>query len=191
MATETRESVLAHALQLFSKRGYEGVGVQEIAASAGVTKPTLYYYFKSKQGLLCTLLNERLSPMLAALDDQDATDDIESGLHRCAETVFGYATADPEMYRLFLALIFAPPESPQFEEAAGHAKRQFLAMERHFQHALEEGVLQDAPALLAATFQGAIHNYITLFLLGHIQLDRHAAQDVVHRFIHGIRYSGK
>ena len=32
----------------FMPRGYDAVGVQEIAQKAGITKPTLYYYFGSK-----------------------------------------------------------------------------------------------------------------------------------------------
>ena len=45
------------ALDLFSRRGYEGTGVQEIVAAAGVTKPTLYHYFGSKIGVLKALLD--------------------------------------------------------------------------------------------------------------------------------------
>ena len=40
------------AIYLFSIKGYDGVSVQEICDAAEITKPTLYYYFKSKRGLL-------------------------------------------------------------------------------------------------------------------------------------------
>ena len=50
--SSTRETILAGALDLFADRGYSGVGVEELAASAGVTKPTLYHYFGNKQGVL-------------------------------------------------------------------------------------------------------------------------------------------
>ena len=36
----------------FYEKGYDAIGVQEIADAAGVTKPTLYHYFGSKYGLL-------------------------------------------------------------------------------------------------------------------------------------------
>ena len=48
---DNRETILETALDLFYTRGYDAVGVQEIAERSGVTKPTLYYYFKSKYGL--------------------------------------------------------------------------------------------------------------------------------------------
>ena len=44
---DNKENILECALHLFFKRGYDTVGVQEIAEVSGVTKPTLYYYFKS------------------------------------------------------------------------------------------------------------------------------------------------
>ena len=53
---DNRERILQCALELFYAKGYDAVGVQEIAQKAGITKPTLYYYFGSKYGLLETLL---------------------------------------------------------------------------------------------------------------------------------------
>ena len=46
---DNREKILNCALELFHARGYDAVGVQEIAETAGVTKPTLYYYFKTNE----------------------------------------------------------------------------------------------------------------------------------------------
>ena len=56
MAAENREMILQKALELFAGRGYDAVGVQEICAAAGITKPTLYHYFGSKRGLLDALI---------------------------------------------------------------------------------------------------------------------------------------
>ena len=53
-----REKILLCAQRLFFEKGYDSVGVQEIVDTAGITKPTMYYYFKSKQGLLACLLEE-------------------------------------------------------------------------------------------------------------------------------------
>ena len=55
---DNRSNILLCALRLFATRGYDAVGVQEIVVAAGITKPTLYHYFGSKQGLLDALLKE-------------------------------------------------------------------------------------------------------------------------------------
>ena len=45
---DNKKLLLDAALDLFYAKGYDAVGVQEIVDRAGVTKPTLYYYFGSK-----------------------------------------------------------------------------------------------------------------------------------------------
>ena len=55
---DNRQLIMEKALELFCARGYDAVGVQEIAEQSGITKPTLYYYFGSKQGLMETILEE-------------------------------------------------------------------------------------------------------------------------------------
>lgn len=53
---DNKELILKSALDLFYAKGYDAVGVQEIVDKAGISKPTLYYYFGSKLGLLQNLL---------------------------------------------------------------------------------------------------------------------------------------
>ena len=48
----TRERILAVAHSLFQQYGFGRVGVDTIAATAGVTKRTLYHYFRSNDDLL-------------------------------------------------------------------------------------------------------------------------------------------
>ena len=59
-----REKIVECALDLFCRKGYESVGVQEICTAAGVTKPTLYYYFKSTYGLVSYPPHEYAPPLL-------------------------------------------------------------------------------------------------------------------------------
>src|SRR5215469_13323418 len=48
---ETRLRIIATAIPLFGRRGFDGVSTREIAAEAGVNPPALQYYFDSKEGL--------------------------------------------------------------------------------------------------------------------------------------------
>jgi AcrR family transcriptional regulator len=47
-AEDTRKEILAKSLSLFNTRGYTAVSIDDIAAAAGITKPTFYYHFPSK-----------------------------------------------------------------------------------------------------------------------------------------------
>ncbi len=48
---ELKAKLLLVALTHFASKGYDGVQVKEVAEEAGVSKPTLYYHFGSKEGL--------------------------------------------------------------------------------------------------------------------------------------------
>lgn len=51
-----KEQILDAALGLFAEKGYDGVGVDEIAAKVNMKGPALYYYFKGKDDLLSELV---------------------------------------------------------------------------------------------------------------------------------------
>lgn len=48
----TRDKLLFAALNLFSEKGYDGVSVDQIAASVGMKGPVIYRHFSGKEGLL-------------------------------------------------------------------------------------------------------------------------------------------
>ena len=60
--------ILDAALSVFAKSGYSGALMDEIAAQAGLSKPTLYQYFASKEALFAALLLQERDQMLAAFD---------------------------------------------------------------------------------------------------------------------------
>ena len=55
-AETTRRRILDAAYELFYRKGFGRVGIDEVAAFAGVTKRTLYYHFESKDALLADML---------------------------------------------------------------------------------------------------------------------------------------
>jgi AcrR family transcriptional regulator len=65
--SEAREKVLGTASKLFYKEGIRAVGVDRVAAEAGVSKMTLYRHFPSKDDLVVAVLDARDGPALAAL----------------------------------------------------------------------------------------------------------------------------
>lgn len=53
-----RKTILEAAALLFSERGFGGTNLQDLADSLNISRPTLYYYFKSKEDILGTLVEE-------------------------------------------------------------------------------------------------------------------------------------
>jgi AcrR family transcriptional regulator len=56
LENNAKERLLETATELFAEKGYAGASVREIVEKAGVSKPVLYYYFKSKEGLFYAIL---------------------------------------------------------------------------------------------------------------------------------------
>jgi AcrR family transcriptional regulator len=61
---DTRNKIIAAADSLFYSEGVKSVGVDEIAAKAGITKRTLYYHFDSKDALIAAYLQAKDGPTL-------------------------------------------------------------------------------------------------------------------------------
>ena len=52
----TKERIMYAALDLFSKKGYDGVGVDLIAENAGLKGPSLYRHFKGKEDIFNSMI---------------------------------------------------------------------------------------------------------------------------------------
>jgi AcrR family transcriptional regulator len=61
-ALETQDLVAA-AARVFERRGYADATLDDIAAEAGVSKPTVYQYVSSKQRLLETIVEQAIYPL--------------------------------------------------------------------------------------------------------------------------------
>jgi AcrR family transcriptional regulator len=75
-AQATRDALISAALELFSERGYAGVGTEEIVARAKVTRGALYHHFTDKRDLFRAVferveadLMERIGASMEATDD--------------------------------------------------------------------------------------------------------------------------
>lgn len=69
LAKERR--ILDSALKVFADQGYSGTSMDAIAALAGVSKPTLYQYFGSKEQLFGAIMAQQRDDMLGAFEEPD------------------------------------------------------------------------------------------------------------------------
>jgi AcrR family transcriptional regulator len=77
VSSQRRISLLAAAARLFATRGYNGAGMDEIGAAAGVSGPALYRHFGGKQDILAAVLTRLVGDLLEA-----SAGDLERNLHR-------------------------------------------------------------------------------------------------------------
>jgi AcrR family transcriptional regulator len=63
MGRDTRSRLRELALKLFAEQGYEKTSLREIAEHLGVTKAALYYYFKSKEDIVASLVEDYVAQL--------------------------------------------------------------------------------------------------------------------------------
>ncbi len=74
---DTRRRILESAGKLFRARGFQGVGIDEIMAGAGLTRGGFYAHFRSKEDLLRRVLEQEFEFTMRLRDalEQDAVSD--------------------------------------------------------------------------------------------------------------------
>jgi TetR/AcrR family transcriptional regulator len=119
---DARSRLLETAIELFAEKGYAGTSVREIVNHAGVSKPVLYYYFQSKEGLFLAILDmaENLQKQLleGVLESEGNVLDRLLILYRRL-----YAGIDERrsLYKMIHGLIFGPPQGvPDYDFTRYH-----------------------------------------------------------------------
>jgi TetR/AcrR family transcriptional regulator len=184
----SRAGLLRAALTLFAARGYEAVGVQEIATKTGVAKPTLYHFFGSKCGLLEALFDEHATKLNEAVRQAaDYMGDLPLTLDRIVMAYIEFASREPLFYRLELALYFASRDSEAHQVAVKYYAQRQATIENVFQKAIRDhGNLRGRHQRYAVTLVGIVNSYVALQLDGYVIITDRLRREIVHQFSHGI-----
>lgn len=122
---DLKARLLLSALSHFAAKGYDGVQVKEVAEEAGVSKPTLYYHFGSKEGLfrqLCLValasmavrIQAMVEPFLAApIQGPQA---VEAACLKLAQSYVGLLLESQEFTGFILRSIAVPSPDSSFRD---------------------------------------------------------------------------
>jgi len=111
-ARASARRILDRALNLFSCKGYDASSVREICEASGLTKPTLYHFYGSKEGVYRALVDGALEDFRKTLATGLAEDGpIEERLKRVARAYFRHGSENRELSRFIFGLIYSPPSS--------------------------------------------------------------------------------
>ena len=205
--SSVRQTILMRALELFSAKGYEGVSVNELTEASGITKPTLYYYFGSKEGLyeaVCQLFYNQLNELIAENaaykpNPKVYSEDVHRTLTKVTRAYFSFAKTNEAFYRIILANLSMPSSSAVFKIVEKYHFTQFDIIENMFRNmAKTHGNLRGKSQMLSWALIGTINSYVGLSFSGALRTraqgevskslavnDRTVAE-IVHQFMHGI-----
>lgn len=168
----TRDKILDAALTLFSEKGFDGVGVDELAELAGVKGPAIYYYFKGKDAVfdgVVGMLEEYYATNFGSAQNIRRFPESTEELITMSLARINYTMHDPQIKKIRRLIV-----SEQFrdERMCMLATKHFLTgledlYTAIFVHMMQDKLLrQDDAGILAMEFTAPITQLIHL-------VDRH------------------
>src|SRR3954447_7745684 len=108
-AEDRRAAILDSALEVFSRRGYNGASIDEIATAAGISKALIYEHFPSKKDLHVSLLERHVQDIFTRLAvTADTKDPGEVRLRNGVNAFLEWAETHRDAFRLLFRDTFEP-----------------------------------------------------------------------------------
>lgn len=185
---DNKTVIISVATEAFSRKGYDGVGIQEIVDLAGITKPTLYHYFGSKYGLLEAVLSNGYRDLIPSLQAAaNYQHDLPKSLTDIFQAYIQFAADNSNFVRMTLAMQFTPVDSEAYPAIQPFEDLQQNLLERMFEEAVQDhGNMRGRARLYAASYLGLISSCLGLWLKGKVTYDNEFIYRTVHQFMHGI-----
>lgn len=153
---KTKKAIFKAAIIVFSKCGYNGSTVDDIALEAGVAKGTLYYHFKSKEEIFNFIIQEGLDIMEEELDviEKEHLEPIETLMMIC-RVQLTLLYRDKNFFKVILSQLWGQ-ELRQLE-LRNKLVRYIGGIEKIMQKAMDRGLIREGnPSLMAYTFFGSL-----------------------------------
>lgn len=160
-----RDDILAAARRLLHHRGVKGLAMRALGREVGVTAPTLYDYFPSKDAVLDALFAEGVARMAAGLDLEDAA--VPPSGERLRTLARGYrafAIENPDLYLLIFGRVDASYRPGADQLAA--VEDLFHALKREIAGAVGRGADEPEALVLAHGLWAMAHGHVTLEIAG-------------------------
>jgi AcrR family transcriptional regulator len=100
---QTREKILAAALEVFSSKGFHGATVDEVAERAGLGKGTVYRHFSSKRELFSELIRAKVAELEEAVTGAiDPRADVLEIIETYLRVYFGFFDRNRNLYKVLV-----------------------------------------------------------------------------------------
>ncbi|MBN2032247.1 MAG: TetR/AcrR family transcriptional regulator [Deltaproteobacteria bacterium] len=99
-----KETILNVATKLFSEKGYRNTAIAELAKLTDVAEGTIFYHFKTKEGLFLAILENIRQTLISEFEAFFRGKNFESGLEMLEGCIFFYLYLVGTKEELFLIL---------------------------------------------------------------------------------------
>ena len=168
MANDTKERILAAALDMFSKNGYAGTNIRELSASLGLVKSGVYKHYESKEAIWNALLDEMIAYYGERFGSAEHLPPVPDSLEGLVEMTMGMVNFTVRDERIVMTRKVLTMEQFGDEQAKALATKHFLTgltgMFTHvFTGMMGKGLLRkEDPKMLAFAYTAPISALIHL-----------------------------
>ncbi|MGV9778886.1 TetR family transcriptional regulator [Streptosporangium sp. NPDC003464] len=99
---ERREQLIQISRTLFAEKGFDGTSVEEIAATANVSKPVVYEHFGGKEGVYAVVVDREMQKLLALVTEALSASHALIKLERAALALLAYVEENSEGFRILV-----------------------------------------------------------------------------------------
>lgn len=187
-AAEVRDRIFASALRHFSKKGFAATSLREISEDAQTTKPMIYYYFGSKEGLYGSIIRQILEEVADAIRSRlPAEAPPQDQVIAYCERYLEHFLAQEEIIALVLREVFGlgGASMATFSQTIGERVRQPL--DGIVAHGMDMGVFKrDHVTTCSTAITGILNMFILAHVFGGAGIDREAPLTQVRYYISGL-----
>ena len=162
MAKDTKERILEAALEMFSRKGYDGTNIRELTASLGLVKSSMYRHFKSKEEIWNCLLDEMIAYYGARFGSPENLPPIPDSLEGLVEMTRQMTDVTIHDEKIIMTRKLLSIEQFRDDRARDLATKHFLTgLKEMFTHIftgmMDKGLLQkEDPEMLAFAYTAPI-----------------------------------
>ena len=168
MANDTKERILAAALEMFSQNGFAGTNIRELSASLGLVKSGVYKHYESKEAIWNALLDEMIAYYGAHFGSPEHLPPVPDSLEELTQMTMQMVNFTVHDERIIMTRKVLTLEQYRDARARELATKHFLTgltelFARIFSGMMDKGLLRkDDPGLLAFAYTAPISALIHL-----------------------------
>lgn len=190
---DRRRVILRAAVEVFSRKGYHGCRIQDVAKEAGVAYGLVYHYFKNKDELLESVFASGWQGFLSRVQAEIARDQhVSARVRAVVHVAFEAYRRDPRGVKVLILEVGRSPAGGAVNRGSAFSQV-ILGASEMFREAQTRGELPTHldPTLCATMLFGSIEMGLTSFVMGLLDKRDDAAIDrardqVAETFLNGI-----
>jgi AcrR family transcriptional regulator len=186
--TSSAGRILTTALDLFAVKGYDATAVREICEAAGITKPTLYYFFGSKDGVFKALVTGAFDQFRQHIEQGLAgACPLRNKLKIIARSLFADARQRPKLWRFIHAIVWAPPSTAPSTDCSRFYESVVALIGDAMEQAVAAGELAPGPTRVRLlVLMGALGEAANVFIIsGRPELTPELADALIDTIVEG------